>query len=66
MCKIHQSGQNLAESTCVCLEHRQDSRQGQWSFVRGGAPPEPRWTADYFCFYFPPFPPFFLPILALQ
>ena len=28
MCKIHQSGQNLAESTCVCLEHRQDSRQG--------------------------------------
>ena len=28
MCKIHQSGQNLAESTCVCLEQRQDSRQG--------------------------------------
>ena len=67
MCKIHQSGQNLGESTCVCLEHRQDSRQGQWSFVRGGAPPEPRWTVDYFSFYSPPFPPhFFLPTLALQ
>ena len=22
MCKIHQSGQNLAESTCVCLEQQ--------------------------------------------